>query len=150
MFTGFCCPAYLHKTACVSISVGSCSKDNTPTENPPTDLTPAQVAGNYQATVFKLKLSDPDTLNLLLLGSTMNITLGSDLTMRGRLFVKDTLGVNNGNGDFDVDLAGTFQISKDTLRLNTTRDIFVRDVRWIYKDNQFSGSGNPLVVMRRQ
>jgi hypothetical protein len=132
------------------LAASSCTKEETVVENPPADLTPAQVAGAYQATVFKLKLSAPDTLNLLLLGSTMNITLGSDLSMRGRLFVNDTLGVNNGNGDLDRDLAGTFQISRDTLHLRTTADTFVRDVSWVYKDNQFSSSRNPLVVMRKR
>lgn len=135
----------------LSFVIASCSKDSTPiTVNPPADLTPSQVAGSYQAILFKLKLSAPDTLNLLLLGSTMNVTLGSDLSMRGRLFVNDTLGVNNGNGDLDIDLAGTFQISRDTLRLRTTADTFVRDVRWVYKDGQFSGSQNPRVVMQKQ
>jgi len=74
----------------------------------------AAVAGTYQATTFTMEETGVTT-DWLARGASITLTLASDGTTGGRLFVP---GGGEGGSDFDEDLAGTWELIGTTLRLH--------------------------------
>jgi hypothetical protein len=97
----------------------------------------ASVTGSYTASALTLT-SSIGTTDLLALGSTVDITLAADGTTSGRLFVP---GGDEGGGDLDVDLAGTWALSGSTVTFNQTGESFIRDVEFTAGPDQLNGEG---------
>lgn len=119
----------------------SCSDSTEPDES---------VVGSYAATTFTL--SGDVNGDVLAAGGGMTITLATDLTTRGSLFVPASL---NEGEDFNADMAGTYTRTGDVLRFTQDADTFVRDVNWQVGSNQLSGTGTfsdvtITVVLTRQ
>lgn len=72
------------------------------------------------------------------MGSTVTITLASDGTTSGRLFVPG--GAEDGS-DLDVDLVGTWALMGSTVTFNQTTDTFIRDAEFTAGRNRLSGEG---------
>ena len=81
-------------------------------------LSIGQVTGQYQSVVFSVGMID-----VLSVGGSIDITLTTDKTCSGRLFIPDTLGLTEG-GVFDADLIGTFTLSSE------------RALWWIYLNHK--------------
>lgn len=115
----------------------ACSNNSTGPDN---QLTPAQVAGEYQSTTFTVQLPN-GTFDILSLGGFINMTLTQNQTTTGRLFIPDTLGLGSEDGgDFDMNLQGTYAISGKTITFQQNADTFVRDMTWTYDNGTLSGS----------
>ena len=100
-------------------------------------LSPETLAGSYVATTFTL--SGEVAGDVLAEGGHMNITFNADGTTTGSLFVPESL--NDEEGDFNADMAGTFVITDQTVALTQGADTFVRDVTWTVDGSQVHGSG---------
>lgn len=69
-------------------------------------------------------------------GATFTITLAPNGTTTGRLFIP---GADESGADFDVDMAGTWSLSGDTVRFTQTADSFVRDMIFIAHEDWLGG-----------
>lgn len=76
------------------------------------------------------------TTDYLAAGATARLELDADGTTTGRLFVPG--GGENG-GDFDADLAGTWTLQGDTVRLSHAADTFLRDMPLVVSRNSLAG-----------
>jgi len=94
-----------------------------------------RVAGSYVAVVFTAT-SEGQTLDLLALGASLEITLSTDGRTAGRLFVPE--GEEDGS-DFEADLAGTWTLEGDTVRFSHDADTFVRDMPFHVRDGRLEG-----------
>jgi hypothetical protein len=94
----------------------------------------AAVAGTYRATTFTMEEAGVTT-DWLVRGASITLTLGSDGTTRGRLFVP---GGGEGSSDFDEDLTGTWELSGTTLRLRHAAATFLRQVVFSLVDSRLS------------
>ena len=122
------------QTLTVGLALGACGGGGDGDPFTPTEET---VAGNYTAFSFTLT-SSLGTVDLLALGSTVNVVLAANGTTTGRLFVP---GGEEGGGDLDVDLAGTWALAGTTVTFNQTADTFIRDVEFTVAPNQLSAEG---------
>ena len=95
------------------------------------------VAGSYSAASFTLS-SPVGTIDLLALGSTVDVTLAPDGSTTGRLFVPG--GAEDG-GDLEADLTGTWTLDGSTVTFNQTADTFIRDAEFTVSRNQLTGEG---------
>jgi hypothetical protein len=95
------------------------------------------VAGSYRATTFTTQDLGGAT-DWLAQGALLNLVLGADGGTTGRLFVP---GADEGGGDFDADLAGTWLLHGDTVEFNHPADTFVRDMPFMFADNRLTGAG---------
>jgi hypothetical protein len=95
------------------------------------------VAGTYGASVFTVT-GFSGTTDLLLAGATVDATLAPDGTTSGRLFVP---GGDEGGGDLDEDLTGTWTLAGQTVTFSQTADTFIRDVEFIAGRNTLTGEG---------
>jgi hypothetical protein len=93
------------------------------------------VAGTYSATVFTLTLA-VTTVDQLVLGSEVELTLAPDGTASGHLFMP---GGGEGGGDLDVALTGTWTLSGGAVTFDQTPDTFIRDVRFTADRNRLIG-----------
>ena len=93
------------------------------------------VAGTYSATFFTLTVAVA-TVNQLILGSKVELTLAPDGTATGHLFMP---GGGEGGGDLDVDLTGTWTLSNGAVTFDQTPDTFIRDVRFAADRNHLIG-----------
>jgi hypothetical protein len=84
----------------------------------------AAVVGTYQATSFTMEEAGVTT-DWLARGASITLTLGSDGSTRGRLFVP---GGGEGGSDFDEDLTGTWELIGTTLRLRHAAATFLRQM----------------------
>jgi hypothetical protein len=121
----------LGRTVALSLvlAVASCGDDNS------FSPTVENVAGTYSATAFTLT-SSAGTVDLLILGSEVVVTLAADGTTTGRLFVP---GGDEGGGDLDADLTGTWALSGSTVTFNQTADTFIRDAGFTADRNRLTG-----------
>ncbi len=106
--------------------------------------TAENVAGVYSATTFTLGLAVA-TVDQLVLGSEVEITLAPDGTTTGRVFVP---GAGEDGGDLDADLTGTWALSRGGVTFDQTADTFIRDVRFAADRNRLIGKatlGHQLV-----
>jgi hypothetical protein len=93
------------------------------------------VAGTYTATTFTTT-SGTVTTDQLAAGASFTITLAPDRTTTGRLFVP---GADEGGGDLDADMAGTWTLSGSTVEFAQTADTFVRDMPFIATRDRLQG-----------
>ena len=114
---------------CLALALGACGGNDS--FSPTTET----VAGSYTGTTFTLT-SSAGTTDLLALGATVTVTLVSDGTTTGRLFVPN--GAEDG-GDLDADLAGTWALVGNTVTFSQTADTFIRDVAFTAGPNRLTG-----------
>jgi len=69
-------------------------------------------------------------------GGTMTITLETNGTTTGRLFLP---GADESGADFDVDMAGTWTLIDGIVVFNQSADSFVRDARWVARRSRITG-----------
>jgi len=94
-----------------------------------------QVAGSYVAVVFTAT-SGGQTLDMLALGASLEITLSADGRTAGRLFVP---GGDEDGSDFEADLEGTWTLEGDTVRFSHDADTFVRDMPFHVRGGRLEG-----------
>ncbi len=95
------------------------------------------VAGAYTATTFTITSTTPPT-DALAEGLTLEITLDSDGTTTGRLFLPG--GGDNGT-DIDEDLAGTWTLDGVSVRFDQNADTFVRDAVFVAGEGTLTAEG---------
>jgi hypothetical protein len=116
------------------VMVAACGgDDNNDTFSPST----ATVAGSYSATTFTVT-TPAGTLNLLTTGASITVTLATDGTTTGRLFVPHG---NDDGSDLDEDLAGTWSLSGSTVTFNQTAGTFLTNVQFSASENQLASEG---------
>jgi hypothetical protein len=93
------------------------------------------VAGAYSATIFTLDVG-AGTVNQLVLGADVAMTLTSDGTTTGHLFVP---GAGEGGRDLDADLTGTWTLNRGGVTFDQTADTFIRDVRFTADRDRLTG-----------
>ena len=71
------------------------------------------------------------------LGATLTISLAPNGTTSGRLFMP---GAGSGGGDVDVDLAGTWTLTGETVEFITLYDSLVREVTFVAGENRLVGN----------
>lgn len=98
-------------------------------------LTPADVAGAYVATVLTID-DGTNVVDQLALGASIQITLTANGETTGLLFVPG--GATDGS-DFTADLAGTWTLNGQAVRLIHVSNSFLRDVIFAYADGTLSG-----------
>lgn len=124
----------------------ACSKKTTNSDD--SQITPGQVAGDYKSTTFKVQPGDT-IIDVLAVGGFINLTLKTDQTTKGRIFIPDTLGLTEG-GNFDEDLTGTYSISGNTLTFQQTTDTFIREAKWIYEDSRLRTNDFATVILQKK
>jgi hypothetical protein len=111
----------------------------------PFSPTVQNVAGSYQATTLTATESGITT-NLLQLGATIEIVLNENGTTTGRLFAP---GLDEGGGDVDVDLVGTWTLNGDTVTFEQEGDSFIPQVPFVAGRNQLRGEDSIGTVLVR-
>jgi hypothetical protein len=108
------------------------------------------VAGSYTAEQFTTEEGGVVT-DQLAGGASLNLVLASDGSTTGRLFVP---GGDEGGGDFDADLVGTWSLDGATVTLDHEADTFLRDMPFTFSSGRLSGeatfSGVTIVVVLRK
>ena len=117
-------------TAVVSVSV-ACGDD-------PFVPTVDNVAGSYTVTTFTTT-SGSVTTDWLAAGASFTITLASNGTTTGRLFIP---GGEEGGGDLDADMAGTWMLTGSTAEFGQAADTFVRDMPFTASANRLLGQAS--------
>ena len=85
------------------------------------------------------------SVDQLVQGSEVEITLAPDGTTTGRVFVPRA---GEDGGDLDADLTGTWALSRGGVTFDQTADTFIRDVRFTADRNRLIGKaslGHPLI-----
>jgi len=113
----------------IAIALGACGGEDSFSPSIST------VSGSYTAITFTVT-SSVGTTDLLALGSTVATTLAADGTTSGRLFVP---GGDEDGSDLDVNLAGTWTLSGDTVTFTTVGDTFLTDVEFTAGRGRLSG-----------
>jgi len=85
---------------------------------------PVAARGAYTATTFT-GTSNGATVDVLAAGGSLTIVLTPQGTTTGRLFIP---GAVTGEGDFDLDLTGTYTQNDGIVEFSHTADTFVRDM----------------------
>ena len=119
---------FVSRRATLAISVfvvlllAACGDDGTG----PDEIEQSDVAGSYEATTFETT-EDGQTTDQLAEGAQFTITLASDGTTTGNLFIPG--GAEDGS-DLDASLAGTwtFNASSNSVTFDQDADTFVRDM----------------------
>ena len=91
------------------------------------------VSGSYHATVLTADQLSGST-NYLLQGGSLTLTLASDGTTSGRLFVPG----GDGGADADVDLAGSWALTGGTVTFTQNGDTFLRNLPFTATRNRLS------------
>ena len=99
--------------------------------------TTENVAGSYSATTFTVATAT-GTVDLLALGSEVDVTLSSDGTTTGRLFVPASGEVGE---DVEADLTGTWALDGSTVTFDQEGDTFLRDVEFTATRNRLTADG---------
>jgi hypothetical protein len=130
-------PALLRRpvTLCVVLLIAACGDDDGSSDS----FSPSveNVSGNYTATSFTITTS-AGTLDLLALGSSVEVTLAPNGTTTGRLFVP---GGDEDGGDLDEDLTGTWILSGSIVTFSQTADTFIQDAPFTASRDQLTGEG---------
>lgn len=93
------------------------------------------VAGTYHATTFATQEAGVTT-DRLAEGASITLTLNTQLTTAGRLFVP---GGNEDGSDFDADLTGTWTLTGRTVGLEHSADTFLRDMSLVAEGTRLTG-----------
>lgn len=102
----------------------------------PTGLTPADVAGSYEATT--LTVTDGDsTIDALAEGASLAITLGSDGTTAGTFVVPASLSESGQEEQFDLE--GTWALEGGRVDFDHAADTFLRDMTLGVADGRLQG-----------
>lgn len=106
----------------LAVVVGACGTNGTG----PDEIEQSDVVGSYEATTFETT-ENGETTDQLAAGAEFTITLTSDGTTTGNLFVPG--GAEDG-GDLDASLAGTWTFNGNghTVEFDQDADTFVRDM----------------------
>lgn len=102
-------------------------------------LTREMVAGEYAAeqtlgaSTFTATQGG-ETIDWLERGASLTITVATDGTTKGRLFVPGMDG-----SDFDADLTGKWTLVGETVRFSHAADTFVRDMPSVVRDGRLEG-----------
>ncbi|HKU62757.1 MAG TPA: hypothetical protein VJQ44_16165 [Gemmatimonadales bacterium] len=121
--------AWLGAWSLAALAMAGCGGDDNNAFSP----TVANVAGTYNATVFTA-----GTMNLLSAGATVRVVLNPDGTTTGHLHVP---GGDEGGGDLDADLAGTWTLSGNTVTFSQSSDTFIKDVEFTAAQNSLDARG---------
>jgi hypothetical protein len=114
----------------LGVLASACGSDNGFTPQP------ESVAGPYYASTF-LVTQNGITADVLALGGSIDINLGSDGVVTGHLFVPN--GNENGS-DLDLDLEGTWKLNGTVVTFDMPNvDTFVRDVPFTVGTNTLTG-----------
>ena len=113
-------------------------------------VSPEGLAGTYVATEFTL--AGQVSGDVLAAGGNLSITLNTDGTTTGSLFVPAAL---NDGEDFNASLAGTFTVTDGSITFTQDADTFVRDIMWEVDGTRLRGAGTfsgvtITVVLTRQ
>ncbi len=93
------------------------------------------MAGSYTATTFTRTVGGTTT-DQLELGAEVTVDLDEDGTMTGRIFIPEA---EEGEGDLDESLAGTWTLEGGAVTFEQEADTFVREMQFIASENQLSG-----------
>ncbi len=105
------------------------------------------VVGSYVATTFTMNQGG-STIDWLARGASLHITLASDRTTTGRLFVP---GAEKDGSDLDADLTGTWSRTGTTVRFSHAADTFIRDAEFQVSPGRLVGGYGPVqVVLEKQ
>jgi hypothetical protein len=139
----------MHRTilafACAGIvaTLAACGDDNG------TGPSTAAVAGAYEATEFTTTEGGVTT-DRLAQGASVHLELHEDGTAAGRLFIP---GGDEGGGDLDESLSGTWSLHGNTVTLAAAGDPFLEDVPLAFEppdrlraDAAFGGIGVHVVL----
>jgi hypothetical protein len=117
------------------ITLSACGTD-------PESPSPDQVSGQYVAgprnaeTLGVLEITtfnDGEETDWLARGAELSMTLESNGTVSGRLFIP---GADEDGGDFDEDLAGTWALTGNVVLFTQTADTFIRDGDWVWQNDR--------------
>ena len=93
------------------------------------------MAGDYHATTLTATQAT-GTINLLLNGGALTLSLHQDGTTTGHLFVP---GAGEGGADVDLDLPGTWTLTRNTVTFASDADTFIRDMPFTPELNRLRG-----------
>lgn len=115
------------------------------------DPTMADVAGTYAATEL-VTTSGGTSTDQLAEGAEVTITLATDATTRGTLFVP---GGNEDGSDYTASLEGTWSLTSNTVTFDHDAETFLRNMFFTYEDDRLSadavfGTTQILVTLTRQ
>ncbi len=102
----------------------------------PTGPTAESVAGSYVATRFVVLQSGVPT-DYLAAGASLVLTLRAEgRAAEGRLVIPEAAG-----GPVEADLAGTYVVNGDSVRVRNVSDTFVGSLPWHIGDGTLTASG---------
>lgn len=102
-----------------------------------------EIAGAYETTSFTAEI-EGETVDVLDAGGFIEMTLGEDGTVSGRLFVPEDLA---GGEENDLPFGGTYAVSGNEVTFDHEADTFVRDVVWTYDDGALRTETDELSVV---
>jgi hypothetical protein len=134
----------MHRLPAVALTVALL----TGCDNP---LTVDDLAGTFIASTFTVTEGGV-TEDLLAAGASITVTLSSDGSTSGQLFVP---GGNEDGSDFDADLSGTWTLDGSQVSLDHVADTFIRDMSFTADQDRLTGqatfgSATLHVVLPRQ
>ncbi len=94
------------------------------------------VAGTYSLARLTEVHGTAGSTNWAAAGATLTITLQTNGTTTGRLFIP---GADESGADFDVDMLGTWTLTDGVVAFTQTGDSFVRDMTWRPFRNRLTG-----------
>jgi len=123
-------PRFSPRSAALAIALllASCGDDDA------FSPTVANVSGSYSASSFTVT-SLSGVVDLLASGASVQITLGSDGATTGRLLLPD----GDTGGDHDEDLAGTWELSGDTVTISPRGPSLLRFAQFTATLDQLTG-----------
>jgi hypothetical protein len=127
----------------IALALAGCGDDDDPT-GPPAST------GAYEATTWTVT-EGGTTTDVLAAGGSFAITLTSQGTTTGRLFVPAAV---TGEGDFDADLTGTWTQRGAIVEFSHAADTFVRDMPFTVQgatlvgDHTFGGARIRVTLTR--
>jgi len=118
-------PSFLAVAAVAVVAAVACSDPFKPTTE--------NVAGDYSLDRMLIITDTGGAKDWRAAGSTFSISLDPTGTTTGHLFIP---GGDEGGGDFNADMAGTWALSGDTVSFDQIADSFVRDFVWTARENR--------------
>jgi len=109
------------------------------------------VAGEYTLDQLTTVTDTGGTKNWVAAGATFTISLGTNGTTTGQLFIPEG---GAGGVDFNADMAGTWTLTDGIVGFDQTADSFVRDYLFSARENRLAADRNDpgirvIVVLRK-